>query len=62
MPEFMSLFIVKHPSNASREVALAEAREADKAIEALGLECVGGSYAKDGDAIGASLAHVFEGG
>lgn len=59
MPEHLSIFIVKHPSNASREVAFDEAMRIDGAIKALDLEVVGGHYAHEGDAIARAVRLVM---
>jgi len=50
MPEHLTIFIVEHSRTGSREGAFDEAMRADRALEALGLKVIGGSYAAEGSA------------
>lgn len=62
MPEHFTIYIVKHPANQSRETAFAEAMAGDKALQAVGLDPVGGAYAAEGDAVAQAMALVMGGG
>lgn len=59
MPEHVSIYIARHPSNTSNEVAREEAMAGDRALQALGFDLVGGAYANEDDAVKVALRAIL---